>query len=270
VLPEEQEPEEKPNLSISSDMIAFEPVSPAPGDVVTVTATISNTGEGDASDVVVRFLDATGDEPAQIGEDQTIGSIAAGTAGDASVIYDTTDLSGERIITVQVDPDGAIDEGNEDDNEASATLSLGGEGNGEGNGDSEGSGGDGNGNGGDGQDQALEPRPNLVVSVNGRDPAVSMQDGVLTVAALIQNVGDADARDVAVDFAADPAGAVIPLSSPVMASVLAPGEELRVEARYGADAGAGTYSFRVTADPENLIREIDESDNALRAELRQP
>ena len=126
VLPEAEEPEEQPNLSITEDDIAFDPESPVPGDVVTVTATISNTGEADAADVVVRFLDATDEEPVQIGEDQTIDAISAGEAATATVAYDTTDLSGDRTITVQVDPDGDIDESDEEDNEASATLSLGG------------------------------------------------------------------------------------------------------------------------------------------------
>ena len=115
---------------------------------------------------------------------------------------------------------------------------------------------------------ALDPRPNLVVSAIGGDPAVTMRDGVLTVAALVQNVGDGEARDVSVAFAANPAAAVIPLDAPVVASRLAPGEEMRVEARYGADAGAGLYSFQVVADPDNRIRELDEGDNILRAELQ--
>ncbi|MFN2202119.1 MAG: CARDB domain-containing protein [Caldilineaceae bacterium] len=269
VLPVEEEPGEQPNLTITSDDIAFEPESPAPGDLVTVTATISNTGGADASDVVVRFLDSTDDEPVQIGDDQTVSSIAAGDSGSASVTYDTTDLSGERSITVQVDPDGAIDESNEDDNEASATLTLGG-----GDGESapgqnepvDGEPGDANAN----NAEARGSRPNLVVSALGGAPTVSMQDGVLTVAALIRNVGDEEARDVTVAIAADPADAVIPLDAPLAATSLAPGDEIRVEARYGADSGAGLYSFRVVADPDDRVRELDESDNTMRAELRLP
>ena len=127
VLPVAEEPAELPNLSITSEGIAFDPESPVPGDVVTVTATISNTGDADAGDVVVRFLDASDDETVQIGDDQTVDAIDAGDAATATVAYDTTDLSGERTITVQVDPDGDIDESDEEDNEASATLSVGGE-----------------------------------------------------------------------------------------------------------------------------------------------
>ena len=91
--------------------------------------------------------------------------------------------------------------------------------------------------------------------------------GVLTE---VENIGTEEAREVSVTFAADPAGAMVPLDAPIVASSLAPGEEMRVEARYGAEAGGGLYSFRVTADPENVISELDERDNALRAELRLP
>lgn len=260
VLPEEEEPVEQPNLTVTEDSISFEPPTPVAGDVVTVTATVSNTGEADASTVIVRFLDDTDEEPVQIGEDQTLSSVAAGEAEPASVAYDTAGLEGDRTITVIVDPEDAIGETDETDNEASATLSLNGE--------------DESQNGEDetqnGEEEAYLPRPNLVVTTVSGDPPVAMQDGVLTVAALVRNVGEVDARDVTVAFVAEPADAVIPLDAPFVTPLLAAGDTVRVEARYGADAGAGLYSFQVMADPDNRIQEDSEGDNALRAEIALP
>ena len=245
VLPEQEEPAEMPNLTVTTGGISFDPPAPTPGDMVTVTAAVSNTGESDASVVVVRFLDATDDEPVQIGEDQTIPGIVAGEAATVTVPYDTTDLSGDRTITVVVDPDDAIDESDETDNEASATLPLGEDG------------------------EAQTPRPNLVVTpaANG---AVSMQDGVLTVAVWVKNEGRADAQDVSIGIAASPDGSVIPLDAPAGAPLLGAGEQIRVEARYGADAGPGLYSFEISADPDDVIREAREDDNVIQAKIELP
>ena len=122
------------------------------------------------------------------------------------------------------------------------------------------------------QEEDADPRwtrgPTFVVSAIGDDRTVTMQDGVLTVAAIVKNVGDGEARDISIAFVAEPAAAVIPLDVPAVAQRLAPGEELRVEARYGADGGSGPYAFRITVDPDDRIRELDESDNVLRAELQ--
>ena len=127
VSPPEEIPVELPNLTVISDTFTFDPPAPQPGDQVTVTITVSNTGEADASNVVVRFVDATADEPEPIGEDQTIPSVESGEGETVSVVYDTTDKSGERLIRVIVDPDGAIEESDETDNEAETTLVVGGE-----------------------------------------------------------------------------------------------------------------------------------------------
>jgi len=128
IAPPEETPVELPNLTVISGTVTFEPPSPQPGDPVTVTVVVSNTGEADASSVVVRFIDATdgGNEP--IGEDQTIPSVESGESETAAVVYDTTDKAGERVIKVVVDPDGAIEESDETDNEVTGTLIVGGEG----------------------------------------------------------------------------------------------------------------------------------------------
>ena len=97
-----------------------------------------------------------------------------------------------------------------------------------------------------------------------------MQDGVLTVAVLIQNAGRADAEDVSIEIAAYPDGAAVPLDTPVTAPLLAAGEEIRVEARYGADAGSGLYEFEIVADPYDRIREDREDDNVISAEIELP
>ncbi len=128
---EEEEPPEPgilPNLVITSGSLAYTPTMPVPGDWVTLTISVTNDGEGDASGVVVRVTDTTEDEPAQVGDDETIPTLASGAVATVTVPYSTTGVTGTRTLSVTVDPDEAIEETSETDNEATITIPLGDEG----------------------------------------------------------------------------------------------------------------------------------------------
>ena len=114
----------KPDLTLLSTDITFDPASPAAGDTVTITATIHNVGDEAATDVVVRFYDGyPGAGGTQIGTDQMIPSLAAdGGTGSASV--DWTSVSGDHNIYVAADPDNAIAESNESNNMSFETISV--------------------------------------------------------------------------------------------------------------------------------------------------
>ncbi|MCC6167020.1 MAG: S8 family serine peptidase [Caldilineaceae bacterium] len=127
VAPPSETPAILPNLVITSGSLAYTPTTPAPGDWVTLTISVTNDGEADASGVVVRVADTTGDEPVPVGEDQTIPSLAAGAVATVTVPYSTTNLTGTRTLKVAADPDKAIEESDETDNEATLTIPLGGE-----------------------------------------------------------------------------------------------------------------------------------------------
>jgi hypothetical protein len=110
----------EPDLTLSSSDIALSKKKVVGGDQVTVKATIHNVGDGDATDVAVRFTDNGN----QIGADQIIAFIAAGGTGQAQVVWDTKHLKGEHTITVTADPGDAIDESDETNNSASVTVTV--------------------------------------------------------------------------------------------------------------------------------------------------
>ena len=91
------------------------------GDQVTITATIGNVGSAGASNVGVRFaVDGN-----QVGTDQTIGGIAAGGNGTASVVWSLKNVSnGEHTITVTADPAARISEGSETNNTGTAKATI--------------------------------------------------------------------------------------------------------------------------------------------------
>ncbi|MCG2827208.1 MAG: hypothetical protein L6265_11520, partial [Thermoplasmatales archaeon] len=110
----------KPDLTVSS--ITFS----GPGliddnvwvnSTVWINATIQNTGETDASHVVVRFLDGG----AQI--DEEIIDVAAGGTENVNIVWNATP-TGTHTIWVKIDPDKIIDESNENNNDACKTINV--------------------------------------------------------------------------------------------------------------------------------------------------
>ncbi len=102
--------------------ITFDPLSPqVGGTIVTISATVHNIGDEDASNVLVRFYDDSLDPQSQIGNDETILFIPAG--GNASVSQDwTCQGEGVHTILVSADPEDDIMEWNEANNVASKTF----------------------------------------------------------------------------------------------------------------------------------------------------
>jgi subtilase family serine protease len=242
-------PEEKPpaqvNLVALESNITFDPASPAPGDAVTITLRLRNDGTADVTAPVVRFEDATGDEPELLGDVTISGTLSAGGSETAIIVYDTTDKEGERIIRVTADPDGAVEESNEEDNQASKTLTIGG----------------GSSDGGDGQ--GTTPQPNLVV--REQDVAVSLAASapaqVVRVSALVQNSGPAPAQSITVHVMDVSSGSPVAVGAPVTLGRLGAGESAPVQVLFNASARSGELSFRVVVDASNAIAEGDESDN---------
>lgn len=112
-----------PDLTLSPSDISFSNPNPAVEETVTITATIHNIGNADATDVVVQFFDGDPDNAGtQIGDDQTIASINAGGTGTAQV--DWTATSGSHDIYVIVDPYDDILESDESNNEAHTEVNV--------------------------------------------------------------------------------------------------------------------------------------------------
>jgi len=110
-------------LSVVPPDIALVPPGPAiAGTVVTISATVRNLGDGDASQVWVRFHDGPPSGSNQIGTDQLIPLITAlGGAGNATVDW-TAWRPGSHDVCVSVDPGDDIAETNETNNIACAQV----------------------------------------------------------------------------------------------------------------------------------------------------
>ncbi|MFH1133638.1 MAG: CARDB domain-containing protein [Nanoarchaeota archaeon] len=119
------------NITIESNpdfvlvAIAFSNTTPPEQTNITINATISNVGEGDADDVKVAFYHGNYSLNDQIGENQTI-DIAHGQNATANVTWLT--VIGSHNIFVVVDPpmetNGSMQEENESNNINNATITI--------------------------------------------------------------------------------------------------------------------------------------------------
>ena len=108
-----------PDLAISTPSITFSPAAPRDGEPVVISAVVQNRGEQEVSNVTVRVLEGS----AVIGS-QVIPVLAGRSQEVAAVTYDTAGKSGPHQIRVVVDPENAIVEQREDNNQASKTLGV--------------------------------------------------------------------------------------------------------------------------------------------------
>jgi hypothetical protein len=109
----------QPDLSVSATDITVSGLKGKGKDQV-VAAVVHNLGTVTASSVKVRFTV----DGAQIGTTQTIGSIAPGSTGRASVTWDTKGQNGMHTIAVTADPGNLIQEANENNNTGSRTVTV--------------------------------------------------------------------------------------------------------------------------------------------------
>jgi matrixin/CARDB protein/VCBS repeat protein/dockerin type I repeat protein len=110
------------DVAISEAGFAAAPDSPVEGVPVTLSARVWNTQSAAVENIVVRFFD--GDPTSggtQIGADQVIASIPGTSSEIAQVIWNPA-ASGEYECHVVVDPDDALDEGDDTNNSATRTV----------------------------------------------------------------------------------------------------------------------------------------------------
>jgi uncharacterized repeat protein (TIGR01451 family) len=119
---------EQPNLTVTpADVALYRPdyvaVAADVGDLVTIAATVHNTGVADAGNVTVQFVAMTSGGWTVIA-DQPVGLIAAGATGLAELSLTEAEMAEYREVRVLVDPQNAIFEADEGDNRASALVDL--------------------------------------------------------------------------------------------------------------------------------------------------
>jgi len=108
-----------PDLVVSSPDITFSDHNPSESQVIIISTTIHNIGYGHAKNVKVQFFDTD----TLIGEDQ-ISLVSYRTSGIASVEWTSTG-EGFHLIKVIVDPSNAIQETDEENNEATRSILVG-------------------------------------------------------------------------------------------------------------------------------------------------
>ncbi len=227
-----------PNLLAQSINIGFNPAEPHAGETTTVHGTVLNNGNADARAVTVQFVDVTDEDAAvPIGLPQTIAEIPVGGSGVVQVQYDTEDKSGERSVRMVIDPNNFVSERNEADNTATRIL-----------------------------DVAEAPAPNLYVDADniGFDPASPQLGAQVTILATIINNGTADATSVTVQFRE---GRTTPVALNQVIDSIPAGSSAVASVTYDSGSSSGDPSFTVTADPDNFITELDETDNSARKTL---
>jgi hypothetical protein len=109
----------QPDLTVAATDITLSGLKGQGNDQV-VVAVVHNVGTATASNVKVRFAV----DGAPVGTVQTIGSIAPGSTGRASVSWDTHGQNGSHTIAVTADPGNLIPEANESNNTGSRTVTV--------------------------------------------------------------------------------------------------------------------------------------------------
>jgi len=232
-----------PELAVSKDDLSFSPTYPAEGTPVTILARVHNPGEVQVENVAVRIFWGTpsgGGTP--ISGDILIPSLPARSNTTVSAVWDSTGHPGNHPFTVVVDPDNAVREGSEENNTAWRMLRVG---------------------AGSGPDLALSAQQLSF------QPASPNQGDVVTLSAVIRNIGTADAANVRVEFSlGDPAvpGTLI-IGTLVLPSVPA-GASAPAEVAWNTAGRSGTYPVHVQADPFWEIVETREDNNVARASLK--
>jgi|GEM_PF-729740 len=209
--------------------LSFNPPSPSSGQLVTVSTEIANMGDKDAGPFRVSFR-----VDGQEFDSASLAGLAAGATVSAQGALDPYKLSlgpGSHKLTVIVDADGQIEEQDEANNELTTALTI----------------------------EGAELHPASLRF----DRSLVRLDGRVMVSSKIANTGKGTAETVEVGFYIDGMQfALVQLGS------LGPGEEATAQgelipAKPELGLAPGTHEIRVAVDPNNLVPELDEANNAL-------
>jgi len=108
------------NISFSYTASDVEVGEVKENEMVTIDATVFNSGNVNVNNVIVRFYD--GSSGPNIIENVTIESLTAGESKNATINWST--VIGTHNISIKVDPDNAIPEVNETNNNGSRLINV--------------------------------------------------------------------------------------------------------------------------------------------------
>lgn len=216
----------QPDLQLFAADINVSPSRLQPGQQATIAVTIRNGGRGDAANVGWAIYDVVGASSTLLGR----GTIASMPMGGSEIVTTSAQPSGgTHTIRAVVDPDGAIAESNETNNEAAREVTV-------------------------------SPVSNVdlkVASVTA-DPSRPTTGQTISIRATVENGGSEDAQANVGFYNGVPGRggvliALVPLSVEAQSSAT-------LERTFVVPADAVVvYAF---ADPDDVLPEIDESNNA--------
>ena len=221
------------DLIITPPDIEFKPEGTITnGTLIAVNATIHNAGGRNATDVLVRFHDGPPAPPNQIDSDQTIPRIPYlfGT-GIASVSW-LAEPVGFHDICVVVDPDNFIAESNETNNQACASVEV------------------------------VSPLPDLSIAVGDiatTPPPPMTEYSAVRINATVRNIGGLISDATVARFSDG-----VPPSPQIDGDQLVGPIQINGETNVSVGWVAmspGMHVICVIADPDNVVAEIDETNN---------
>jgi len=224
-----------PDFVVGEPDLFLDPPGPSipAGASVTISATVHNAGTQEASQVPVRFSDGIPPTGAPIDGDQVLSSLPVGGAGTVSVPW-TAGPPGSHSLCVLADPDSLILESTETNNQACVAISV---------------------------EAPLGPDLTVLPADVVVWPSPPYRSGqLLQIDATIRNAGTNDADPTVARFhdglpPAPQIGGDQPMPS------LIPGGSAIVWVMWTAPT-PGSYEVCVVADPDDLVTETDETDNA--------
>jgi subtilase family serine protease len=205
------------------------------GIPVQVTANVKNIGALPASNVLVRIYNGNPlSGGTQIGIDQTIPTINAGSTIPLTFNYDTLGKSGTNVIYIVIDPSNAVAEVSKTNNMASVTLTV--------------------------QQPVL---PDLAVSASDIQltPAAPQEGDKAMVTATIHNLGTGAGNIPVGIYLGNPASGGVLVSQPTIYPILAFNTTTTVQAVIDTTGWAGQQQLYVVLDPANAITESREDNN---------
>ena len=216
------------DLAISDDDIALSTDNPLTGDTVTINATVHNSGDLSIDAVKVAFFD--GFNGSQIGLTQIIDTIHAGANASVYVNWTVPLTEQSHDISVKVDPQNEVAERNESNNIASVCTVL----------------------------------PDLMV--NWSFASYSTSDRQVSINTSIKNNGTISASNIMVNYYYSNytdfnESALIKIGTEIIGS-LPTGDSKEAGITWDVSViNRSWYALYVVVDPNNTVRESEESNN---------
>ncbi len=228
-------PLDQPNLTVSYQDLLFDPLPAREGSPLAISILVRNTGGVEATDVAVGFYDGdplTGGLP--LDEPVVLPLLAPGESATATQLWPEVPDAAERLIFAYADSSEAIAEFSEEDNVAFQTLEV----------------------------WSL-PDTALAAASLALEPPIPAPGQAVTLTVEVANLGEQEARDLLVRaWDGDPLIGGLPVGGDQTILLLPGGSVATAAFTWTLSSEPGVLELYASADPDGLLREGDETNNA--------